>query len=559
MPNRPTPSVADPVNILLVDDQPGKLLTYEAMLGDLGQNLVKANTANEALQALLKTEFAVVLLDVCMPNVDGFELARMIREHPRCRKAAIIFISAIQQTNLDQLRGYECGAVDYIPVPVVPEVLRARVSVFADLYRKTSALEHINHILEERVVERTAQLEHDLAERTRLQQALMDAGRRKDEFLAVLAHELRNPLAPIRTAVDLMRLKPIEDDMVLECREVIGRQVEQLTRLVDDLMDVSRISSGKVTLIREPLDVATIVSRAIETQRPLIDARRQQLSVEMPQRPLIVNGDLTRLSEAIGNLLNNASKYSAEGARIEVRVEVGHNELGRDGSGAEEAVIRVLDSGIGIPPEMLGRIFELFAQGNQSPSRSGGLGVGLALVRKLVELHGGWVAGHSEGVDRGSQFVVRLPLHTGAVEAPAPRAAAPTPGLSHRRILVVDDNRDAAEILAAMLRHDGADVRTAHDGELALKTAEQFRPDLVLLDLGMPGISGFDVARSIRSKPWGVDVTLVAQTGWGQNQDRRRTREAGFDDHLTKPVDRVKLMQLLSSHAPSPRLPAANG
>jgi signal transduction histidine kinase len=552
-------NVHEPVNILLVDDQPGKLLTYEAMLGTLGENLIKANTADEALAALLKQDFAVVLLDVCMPNVDGFELARMIREHPRCRRAAIIFISAIQQTNLDQLRGYECGAVDYIPVPVVPEVLRARVSVFADLYRKTSALEHINHILEERVVERTAQLEHDLAERTRLQQALMDAGRRKDEFLAVLAHELRNPLAPIRTAVDLMRLRPVKDDMLLECREVIGRQVEQLTRLVDDLMDVSRISSGKVNLIREPLDVATIVSRAIETQRPLIDARRQHLSVQMSQRPLIVNGDLTRLSEAIGNLLNNASKYSAEGARIELRVEAGRADGGPDGVGAEEAVIRVVDWGVGIAPEMLGRIFELVAQGSQAPSRAGGLGVGLALVRKLVELHGGWVAGHSDGLNRGSQFVVRLPLHTGAVEAPAPREPAPAPALSHRRILVVDDNRDAAEILAAMLRLDGAEVRTAHDGDVALRTAEQFRPDLVLLDLGMPGVSGFDVARAIRSKPWGLDVTLVAQTGWGQNQDRRRTRDAGFDDHLTKPVDRARLLQLLSTHAPSTQLPAATG
>jgi signal transduction histidine kinase/BarA-like signal transduction histidine kinase len=553
MPNRPPPPDV-PVNILLVDDQPGKLLTYEAMLGGLGENLVKANTANEALQALLKTEFAVVLLDVCMPNVDGFELAKMIREHPRCRKAAIIFISAIQQTNLDQLRGYECGAVDYIPVPVVPELLRARVSVFADLYRKAAALERINQELEERVAERTAQLEHDLAERTRLQQALMDAGRRKDEFLAVLAHELRNPLAPIRTAVDIMRLRPIEDAAVLSCRDVIDRQVEQLTRLVDDLMDVSRISNGKIKLLREPLDVATIVSRAVETQRPLIDGRRQQLSVEMPDRPLIVNGDLTRLSEAIGNLLNNASKYSDERARIVLRVEAGTKD-----DGVDEAVIRVIDNGIGIPPEMLGRIFDLFTQVDQAASRAGGLGVGLALVRKLVELHGGWVAGYSDGAGRGSQFVVRLPLHAGDVDAPKARESAASADLSHRRILVVDDNRDAAEILAAMLRLDGAEVRTAHEGGLALTTAEQFRPDLVLLDLGMPGFSGFDVARGIRSRPWGVGVTLVAQTGWGQNHDRLRTRDAGFDDHVTKPIDRAKLMELLAAHAPRSQRPAANG
>ena len=538
-----------PVNILMVDDQPAKLLAYEAILQELGENLVKASSAEEALQHLLRTEFAVVLVDVCMPNIDGFELATMIRQHPRCERAALIFISAIQQTNLDQLRGYQCGAVDYLSVPVAPDLLRARVAVFADLYRKTAALERMNHELEERVAERTAQLEHDLAERERLQQALVDAARRKDEFLAVLAHELRNPLAPIRTAVDLMRLRPIWDPSVLECRDVIDRQVEQLTRLVDDLMDISRISSGKISLVREPLAIATIVQRAVETQRPLIDARRQQLSVEMPERELIVDGDLTRLSEAIGNLLNNASKFSAEGTRIALRVEAV-----RADSSAGEVMIRVQDSGIGIPHEMLGRIFELFTQVDQDASRAGGLGVGLALVRKLVELHGGWVTGHSEGLGRGSQFVVRLPLRKNQSPAPMPAPATPepaTPVLSARRILVVDDNRDAAEILAAMLRLDGADVRTAHDGAQALETAERFRPDLVLLDLGMPGVSGFEVARGIRARPWGAGVTLVAQTGWGQEHDRQRTREAGFDDHVTKPVDRARLLQLLRAHAPA--------
>jgi signal transduction histidine kinase len=544
---------AEPVNILMVDDQPAKLLTYEAILRELGENLVKASSAEEALQHLLRTEFAVVLVDVCMPNIDGFELASMIRQHPRCERAALIFISAIQQTNLDQLRGYQCGAVDYLSVPVAPDLLRARVAVFADLYRKTAALERMNHVLEERVVERTAQLEHDLAERERLRQALVDAGRRKDEFLAVLAHELRNPLAPIRTAVDLMRLRPIRDRSVLECRDVIDRQVEQLTRLVDDLMDVSRISSGKISLVREPLDAAAIVHRAVETQRPLIDARRQQLSVEAPDRPLIVDGDLTRLAEAIGNLLNNASKFSDEGARIEVRVEAGHA-----GRGAGEVAIRVRDAGIGIPPEMLGRIFDLFMQVDQAPSRAGGLGVGLALVRKLVELHGGWVVGNSEGLGRGSEFVVRLPLRTARDGAQVPAAAAAAPSaLSYRRILIVDDNRDAAEILAAMLRLDGPEVRTAHDGAQALAAAEQFRPDMVLLDLGMPGVSGFDVARGIRARPWGAGVTLVAQTGWGQEHDRRRTQEAGFDDHLTKPVDRSRLMQLLAKRGAQPGPKAA--
>jgi signal transduction histidine kinase len=542
----------DPVNILMVDDQPAKLLTYETILAELGENLVKATSADAALQMLLRDEFAVVLVDVCMPNIDGFELATLIRQHPRCERTSLIFVSAIQQTNLDQLRGYEAGAVDYVSVPVVPELLRARVAVFADLYRKTAALERINRELEQRVALRTAELQRDLAERRRLEQALLDASRRKDEFLAVLAHELRNPLAPIRTAVDLLRLRPIADPSVIECRDVIGRQVEQLTRLVDDLLDVSRINSGKIRLVREPLDVAAIVRHAAETQRPQLDERKQRLSVEAPERPLVVDGDLTRLSEAVGNLLDNASKYSDEGARIVVRIEAG---------AAGEAVIRVQDPGIGIPPEMLSRVFELFTQVDHARSRTqGGLGIGLALVRELVELHGGRVTAHSPGIARGSEFVVRLPLRVAPAPAVAPPAAEPAPSaIPYRRVLVVDDNRDAAEILATMLRLDALEVRTAHDGAQALALGEQFEPDLVLLDLGMPGMSGFDVARAIRARPWGAGVTIVAQTGWGQDQDRRRTREAGFDEHLTKPVDRPRLLQLLTALRAEAPAKAASG
>src|ERR1041385_4692583 len=295
------------VNILLVDDQPGKLLTYEAILNELGENLVKSTSGNEALQHLLKNEFAVVLVDVCMPNIDGFELASLIRNHPRCERTAIIFISAIQQTNLDQIKGYESGAVDYVSVPVVPDLLRARVRVFCDLYRKTDALANMNRQLELRVAERTAELERDLAERKRLQEALQESDRRKDEFLAVLAHELRNPLAPIRTAADIMRVKPLTDPALMQCRDVIGRQGEQLTRLVDDLLDVSRITSGKLRLQKSLCEVSAIVQRAVETQKPIFDERRQELTVELPADPLILDGDLTRLSEAPRNLINNAA------------------------------------------------------------------------------------------------------------------------------------------------------------------------------------------------------------------------------------------------------------
>ncbi|HUS24771.1 MAG TPA: response regulator [Candidatus Binatia bacterium] len=531
------PLLPDAVSILLVDDQPGKLLTYESILSGLGERLVKASSGDEALQQLLKTEFAVVLLDVCMPNIDGFELARLIREHPRCQRTAIIFISAVQITNLDQLKGYESGAVDYISVPVIPEVLRARVQVFCDLHRKTAALERMNRDLEQRVAERTAELERDLAERKRLEEALRQTDRRKDEFLATLAHELRNPLAPIRTAVDIMRLKPVQDPVLLDCRDVIGRQMEQLTRLVDDLLDISRITRGSIRLERRTLDVATVVTRAVETHRPAIDARRQTLTVELPSESLTVNGDLTRLAESLGNLLSNAAKYTDEGGRIALRVT-------RE---ASQAVIRVSDNGLGIPAEMLPKVFDMFTQVDQTLHRSqGGLGIGLALVRKLMEMHGGSVEGHSDGLGRGSEFALRLPLREDGARPEVPQDNV-IPISTSRRILVVDDNRDAGETLAVMLRLHGGQVEVAHSGAEALQMAERARPDLVLLDLGMPGMSGYEVARRLREQPWGRELMLVAQTGWGQDQDRRRTREAGFDEHLTKPVDHATLIRLMAS------------
>ena len=531
------------VNILLVDDQPGKLLTYETMLAPLDETLVKASSGEEALQLLLKAEFAIVLLDVCMPNLDGFELASMIRQHPRCQRTAVIFISAVQMTNLDQIKGFEAGAVDYMSVPVVPELLRARVSVFADLYRKTAALERMNRELERRVAERTAELERDLSERKRLEQALVTADRRKDEFLAVLAHELRNPLAPIRTAVDTMWLRPMQDDTLLQCRDVIGRQIEQLTRLVDDLMDVSRITRGSIKLQREPVDVADIVLRAVETQRPVLDARRHELTVELPPEPVVVEGDVTRLSEAVGNLLNNAAKYTEENGRITIKAER------CDG----EALVRVKDSGLGIPPDLLPSVFEMFTQIDNTLHRAqGGLGIGLALVRELTEMHGGRIEGFSEGLGKGSEFVLRLPLRPDLRLPQAPRER----GLGTRelpsgpcRVLVVDDNRDAAQSLAVMLRLSGHEVQVAHDGPAALSAAERARPDLVLLDIGMPGMSGLEVARRLRALPWGRAVLLVAQTGWGQEEDRQRAREAGFDLHLTKPIDHAALMKLMPAPA----------
>jgi signal transduction histidine kinase len=529
---------SDRVNILLVDDQPAKLLSYEAILGSLGENLITASSAREALDHLLRTDVAVVLVDVCMPELDGFELVGMIRQHPRFQRTAIIFVSAVHMTELDRLKGYECGAVDYMPVPVLPEILRAKVAVFADLYRKTQQLEALNRELERRVSERTAALEASAARLLVSEERLRAADRRKDEFLATLAHELRNPLAPIRTATQLLRAETLSAEERARTHDVIERQVEQLVRLIDDLMDVSRITRGQITLRREPMDLRDAVARAVETVRPLLDGKRQALEVDLPDRPLGVSGDVNRLGQVLGNLLDNAVKYSPVGGRIELRARVED----------DEAVVTVKDAGDGIPPDKLEQVFELFAQLRRPADRAGdGLGIGLALVRRIVELHGGSVVATSEGVGRGSELVVRLQL---AVEKEAARGGgddrvAAERSVATRKILVVDDNRDAADSLGMLLKLAGQDVRVVYDGLEAVDQAAEFAPDVVLLDLAMPRLDGHETARRIREQPWGKSIALVAVSGWGQRQDRRRTAESGFAAHLVKPVGESELMKLL--------------
>ncbi len=521
----------DRVNILLVDDQPAKLLTYETILGELGENLIKVSSASEALQCLLDHEIAVVLVDVCMPDLDGYELAAMIRQHPRFQKTSIIFVSAVLMTDLDRLRGYECGAVDYVPVPVVPAILRAKVSIFAELFRKTRALERLNAELEERVTERTAALEATTEQ-------LKEASHRKDEFLAMLAHELRNPLAPIRTAVQLLRLKELTELHRERARDVIERQVEHLVNLIDDLLDVSRITRGMITLQLEPVLVGAIVARAVETARPAIDAHKHALELDLPDELISVEGDKTRLVQVIANILHNAAKFMDPGGRIRLSVR-------REG---QYALISIADSGIGIAPDLLPKIFELFTQVHAKSERAqGGLGIGLALVRRLTEMHGGTVTAHSEGAGRGCTFTVRLPVMVAQIAGLVhpKRDTGTIPRLASQRILVADDNRDAAEALSLQLQLAGHDVRTAHDGIEALTVAKTFDPEIVLLDIGMPKMDGYEVARQLRLRP-GSRVTLIALTGWGQQQDRDRTADAGFDAHLVKPVAEVQLFRALT-------------
>ena len=523
----------DPVNILLVDDQPAKLLTYETILDELGENLIKVSSATEALECLLRHDVAVVLVDVVMPELDGYELAAMIRQHPRFQQTSIIFVSALMLTDLDRLRGYECGAVDYVPVPVVPEILRAKVSVFADLYRKTRALERLNAELEQRVADRTAALEATTA-------ALQEADRRKDEFLAILAHELRNPLAPIRTAVQLLRKRELAETQMMRAREVIERQVQHLVCLIDDLLDVSRITRGMITLQRERVLIDAVVARAVETARPLIDARKHELMLDLPEELLSVEGDPTRLVQIIGNILHNSAKFMDPGGRIVLSVA-------REDS---YAVISVRDFGMGIPSQLVPKIFDLFSQVHQkAQTPHGGLGIGLALVRRLVEMHGGVVTARSEGAGKGTELIIRLPVigvQSTVLPLPTNDSKLP-PQVSPRRILVADDNSDAAEALALQLRLAGHDVRAANDGLEALEVAETFAPQVVLLDLGMPRMDGYETAREIRRKWWGKTATLVALTGWGGQQDRQRTADAGFDAHLVKPVTEFDLFQAIAA------------
>jgi len=680
-------------SILVVDDLPEKHLAYEAMLEDLGSNIISVRSGAEALKQILQRDFAVILLDVNMPGMDGFETARLIRQRKRSASTPIIFLTAFAD-EVKTAQGYATGAVDYLPTPVVPGILRAKVRVFIDLFEmrrqmaqqaeeraKQAAMAESNRRLSfladagavlgrslnfeatardivrlpvpwladlcllklnanvadshqimlarssDEGVSQTIQLQ-DLTTIPGTIQAVIDrvmenanselvsssddpdgefkttivlplqargrtfavlmlslksidrvfdpndittaeaycsraaialdnsllheeirrADRQKNDFLSMLAHELRNPLAPIRNAAQLLEIRvPDEPEIKWAC-EVVDRQVMQMVRLVDDLLDVARITRDKILLHRESIALAVVVERAIEASRPVIDAREHELILEQTTIPVLINGDLARLTQVLTNLLNNAAKYTEPKGQIWVTTSV-ENDM---------AVIGVKDTGIGIPTHMLESVFELFTQVDRALERShGGLGIGLTLVKRLVEMHDGTVEACSRGLGNGSEFILRLPILAKIAEEVVDRSNTSVPVAAVlRRILVVDDNRDSARTLSMMLDLMGQHTAVAFDGQEAIDIVTNDPPELIFLDIGLPRLNGYEVCRRIRELPGGSEIMIVALTGWGQEDDRRRSTDAGFDVHLVKPIDLATLEELVAnlrlSKAPVP-------
>jgi signal transduction histidine kinase len=494
--------------VVLADDN-ADLRSYARRLLAEQYDVVAVADGEQALAAVRAQRPDIVVSDVMMPNLDGFGLLRELRADPALRTVPVIMLSA-RAGEEARMEGLERGADDYLVKPFSSRELLVRVG----------ALLHAARL------------------RREVEDTLREADRRKDEFIATLSHELRNPLAPLRNALHILAGAGEDGDVAEQVRPMMERQVGHLVRLVDDLLDVSRINRGTFELRKERVDIATIVGNAVETSDPALRGAGHALSVTLPDAPLWIDGDLVRLSQVLGNLLNNAAKYTPPGGRIAL-------EVVREG---DAVVIRVRDNGAGISPAALPRLFEMFNRGDrEGRGTDGGLGIGLALARRLAEMHGGRVDAASEGLGKGSEFTVRLPLASdqrpgagGDVQAPA--------YMPRRRVLVVDDNRDAADSLGLVLGSLGADVRIARDGREALELFDAYRPSAVLLDIGMPGMDGYEVARRIRERSESSPPPLmIALTGWGSEEDRRRAAAAGFDRHLVKPADLGTLQKLLAS------------
>jgi signal transduction histidine kinase len=532
------------VEFLLVDDETKNLEALEAILEAPDYRLLRAEDADTALRLLLAHDVAAIILDIKMPGISGVELARLIKGNKRFHETPILFLTAHMINDEDVVEGYGAGAVDYLMKPVNPVILRHKVAVFANLHRKTRALADVNaelgrlnEKLEERVKERTVEL--------------VETDRQKDEFLAVLAHELRNPLAPLRTGLDLLmhgrdRTASPRDARTLAA---MNRQLYHLVRLIDDLLDVSRISRGHLELKLERTELGDIVQSTIDAARPWFEKRQQALSIDM-EDGIVAQVDPTRFSQILTNLLHNATKFTPNGGSIGVRLQ-------RE---SDSAVLRVVDSGVGISNASIERAFEMFARIKRpGHGTEPGLGVGLALARRLATMHGGNLELSSEGEGRGTTAELRIPaLRPSERAASADSSDRAVGSVEMLRIVVVEDNEDVGDVLLQWLQELGHSVILARDGNGGLQAIQEHCPDVVLCDLGLPDLDGLDVCRRVRLFSSSSRPAMVALTGWGRQDDLRRSREAGFDHHLVKPVSAEALDAVLQRVAMS-RVPGNNG
>jgi len=494
--------------VLVVDDNEPSRYGKRRLLEASGQfRVLEAGTGAAALALAASERPDLVLLDIQLPDIDGFEVCRRLRADMATSSIAIVHITASFERPEDQVRGLEAGADTFMLAPVDPSVLIATTRAMIRLRRAEAALR--------------------------------EADRRKDEFLAVLAHELRNPLAPLRNSLQLLARQPDKGPLMATAIDIMTRQIGQMVRLIDDLLDVSRINENKLELRPETTTVARVLESALETTRSQMEAAGQDLEVNVPSEPIPLHGDPMRLSQIFANLLSNATKYTPPEGRIVVTARREDDVVSID----------IVDSGVGIAPEDMSQIFRMFAQVRRDErQQGGGLGIGLALVRRLVEMHGGTVSAQSAGRGQGSTFTVRLPIAQPAASTASARSVrASAPLLPWQRVLVVDDNVDAAESLSLLLGGAGAEVRVAHDGMEALRIADGFRPELVLMDIAMPRLNGLQTSRTLKQQPWAGSLVICAITGYGQTDDRARSAAAGIDFHLVKPIDVQSLCAMRKS------------
>ena len=520
-----------PIRVLLVEDDEDDYLLTRDLLAEIGPgefDLEWVRTYEAGLEAAARCRHDVCLLDYRLDGRTGLEL---LREAGSAVKAPVILLTGQGDRAVD-LEAMQAGAADFLVKGRIDAPLLERSIRYAlERHRAAEALRLAQEELEARVAARTRELSEANAR-------LVEADRRKDEFLAMLAHELRNPLAPLRNVLRILQQTGLDPSALERTRGIIERQVGHLARLVDDLLDVSRIMRGRVQVQRELLDLAALVGTGCEDCRATLDEAGLRLVLELPDAPVWVAGDSTRLAQVLGNLLDNARKFKGEDGRVTVRLAVD--------SEAKQVVLAVRDDGAGIEPALLPRLFDAFAQGDRSLDRArGGLGLGLAVVKGLVELHGGQVEAASDGPGQGAEFTVRLPLKGEQQALTRTPASVPACEGEAVRILVVEDNRDAADSLRMVLELYGHEVAVAYTGADGVKAAKSWRPDVVLCDIGLPGLDGYAVASQLRHDPATAKARLIALTGYGRDEDRHRSLQAGFDHHLTKPVDPAALQPLL--------------